>query len=254
MAKRKTKGKKKGLGWLPDIPDARDHQFKLKKFVRYPTKIDLRPQCPPIQDQGSLGSCTAQALVSALEFLDMKYSDGSPLVDYSRLFLYYNERVYINTVAEDSGAIIRDGIKSLNRKGICPESMWDYTISKFTEMPPKECYREAKNYKTVSYQRINTFDQMKACLATEHPFVFGYAVYDSFYEADNDGIVPMPDLATENMLGGHAVLCVGYNNSDKQFICQNSWGTGWGDKGFFYMPYEYLKNRNMSDDFWVIRF
>jgi C1A family cysteine protease len=252
-ARKPKKGKKlrKGFGWLPDIPDARDHTFR-PKFVKPISKIDLREFCPPVEDQGNLGSCTANALVSALEFLEIKHNE--PLVDYSRLFVYYNERVYINTVNEDSGAIIRDGIKSLNRKGVCPEAMWNYDISKFTDKPTKECYNEGRKHKTVSYQRINTFAQMKACLQEGHPFVFGFAVYDSFWEANDSGIVPMPNLATEEVIGGHAVLCVGFDNATKRFLCQNSWGTDWGQDGYFTMPYEYMSNKNLADDFWVIRF
>lgn len=244
--------RRKGFGWLPDIPDARDHKFRLKKIIRFPTKVDLRPNCPAVQDQGSLGSCTANALVSALEFLEIKHNES--FVDYSRLFLYYNERVYIKTVEEDSGAIIRDGIKSLNRKGICQESSWDYKISRFAEQPPKECYTEARTHKTVSYQRLNSLNQMRGCLAEGHPFVFGFAVYDSFYESEQSGAVPMPDFDNEDIIGGHAVLCVGYNDSQEVFLCMNSWGKNWGIDGFFTMPYEYLKDRNLCDDFWVIRF
>lgn len=250
---RKGKKLRKGFGWLPDVPDARDYQFR-PKFVKPVTKVDLRESgnIPPIQDQGNLGSCTAQALVSALEYLELK--NGEPLVDYSRLFLYYNERVYINTVEEDSGAIIRDGIKSLNRRGVCPESMWDYDIAKFAEKPPKSCYTEARGHKTVSYQRINTFNQMKACLQEGYPFVFGFAVYDSFWDANDSGVVTMPNFETENMIGGHAVLCIGFDCARQRFLCQNSWGTSWGDGGYFTMPYEYVSNKNLADDFWVIRF
>ena len=253
--KKSRKGKKlrKGFGWLPDIPDARDYKFR-PKFVKPMARVDLREggMLPPIQDQGNLGSCTAQALVSALEYLLAKH--GENFVDQSRLFLYYNERVYINTVEEDSGAIIRDGIKSLNRKGVCPEAMWEYDIDRFAEKPPTSCYTEAKKHKTVSYQRINTFAQMKACLQEGHPFVFGFAVYESFWDANDSGVVPMPNFETEDVIGGHAVLAVGFDNATKRVLCMNSWGKNWGDNGFFTLPYDYISNKNLADDFWVIRF
>jgi C1A family cysteine protease len=253
VVKSKKKGKKlrKGFGWLPDVPDARDYTFK-PKFIRPPVKVDLRDKCPAVQDQGNLGSCTAQALVSALEFLEIKHDET--FSDYSRLFVYYNERVYINTVNEDSGAIIRDGIKSLNRKGVCPEAMWNYDISKFADKPTKACYTEARLHKTISYQRINTFAQMIACLAEGYPFIFGFAVYESFWDANDSGVVPMPNFQSESVIGGHAVLCVGYDKDTQRFICMNSWGTDWGSNGFFTMPYEYVRNKNLADDFWVIRF
>lgn len=243
--------RKKGFGWIPDLPDKRDHVFKPRKISKFPPSADLRDYCSAVEDQGSLGSCTANALVSALEFLENR--NGEQFVDYSRLFLYYNERTYIHTENEDSGAIIRDGIKSLNRKGICSEDMWQYNISKFADKPPTKCYTEAKKHKTISYQRLNTLDQMKACLATGFPFVFGFTVYDSFMTAD-DGVIPMPNVESESVQGGHAVLCVGYDDKEKRFLCKNSWGTDWGMEGYFTMPYKYVSDRDLSDDFWTIRF
>lgn len=245
------KSRKKGMGWIPDLPDKRDHAYKLRKFARFPSSVDLREYCSAVEDQGELGSCTAQALVGALEFLENK-TEGQ-YTDYSRLFLYYNERVYLGLQNEDSGAIIRDGIKSLNRRGVCQETLWPHDISKFAEKPPKSCYTEARKHKTISYQRLNTFDQMKACLASGYPFIFGFTVYESFMYNENKGTIPMPDFVTESAIGGHAVLAVGYNEQDKRFICRNSWGTNWGDKGDFTIPYAYVKDRDLSDDFWTIR-
>jgi C1A family cysteine protease len=241
-------------GWLPDIPDQRDHLYSAVRQVpaRLPAKIDLRPFCPPVEDQKDLGSCTANALAGALEFLMKK--DKVKFADMSRLFIYYNERVIEHTVRTDSGAMIRDGIKTLAKQGTCPETSWPYYIAKFAVKPPKACYTEALDYQILSYARLNTLDEMRACLAEGFPFVFGFAVYEGFesQKVAKTGVVEMP-AAGERMLGGHAVLAVGYDDAAKRVIVRNSWGPKWGIKGYFTLPYAYVADRNLSDDFWTIR-
>ena len=142
-AKSSTERPSFGYGWVPDLPDQRDLLYSAPMMVmkKIPPLIDLRKKCPKVYNQGALGSCTANALSGAFEFArkKQKLQDFMP----SRLFLYYNERVMINTVNSDSGAYIRDGIKSLNTTGICPEKDWKYDINKFTEKPPQKCYDEA---------------------------------------------------------------------------------------------------------------
>ncbi len=241
-------------GWVPDIPDKRDIMFR--KVYRIPAtlpaSVDLRPQCAAVEDQGQLGSCTANALVGALEFLMIK--DQKTYADLSRLFVYYNERVIEGTVDQDSGAMIRDGIKTLASQGVCTEKLWPYDISQFTKKPTDACYQEALNYEITSYQRIDTTDEMRSCLADGFPFVFGFTVYESFesQQVAQTGVVNMPG-PDEQTIGGHAVVGVGYDDSQKRFIVRNSWGDGWGLKGYFTIPYDYLADRNLSDDFWTIR-
>ena len=172
----------------------------------------------------------------------------------SRLFIYYNERVIEHTVQEDSGAMIRDGIKTLVKQGVCSERSWPYVIAKFAKKPGAACYKEARDHQVTVYARLETADEMRACLADGFPFVFGFSVYESFESATvaRTGVAPMP-RRNEKLLGGHAVLAVGYDDARKRFLVRNSWGTGWGMKGYFTLPYDYLGDRNLCDDFWTIR-
>jgi C1A family cysteine protease len=173
----------------------------------------------------------------------------------SRLFIYYNERVIEGTVKSDSGAQIRDGIKVVTKEGDCPETEWPYVITKFTNKPTAQCYKDALKYKAVQYQRVaQNVNQMKGCLASGYPFVYGFTVYESF-ESKNvakTGVVPMP-ASGEKILGGHCVLAVGYDDSQQRFLARNSWGTDWGLQGYFTVPYAYLTDPNLSSDFWTIR-
>lgn len=242
-------------GWLPDLPDHRDHLYTtpVEMVGALPSKMDLRSQCPPVYDQGQLGSCTANAIAAAVEFdrLKQKIFDFTP----SRLFIYYNERVMEHTVNSDSGAQIRDGIKSVGRFGDCPEAEWPYEISKFKTKPPKNCYADALKYKAVLYQRVTqTLSQLKSCLVSGWPFVFGFTVYESFESAQvaKTGHANLPKSG-EQAIGGHAVMAVGYDDLKNYFIVRNSWGSKWGMKGYFTLPCAYLTDENLSSDFWTIR-
>jgi C1A family cysteine protease len=261
MATRKsitrTKSKtvqKNRYGWVPDVPDQRDLLYGAVRPVplALPPHVDLRPTCSLVENQGNLGSCTGNALAGAIEFLERK--DNIQFMDASRLFIYYNERAMERTVKSDAGAMIRDGIKTLKNQGVCSEKSWPYIISKFAVKPSAGCYKEALNRQITSYRRILSLDEMRACLAEGFPFVFGFTVYEGFesQEVTRTGVLQMPQ-PNERSLGGHAVLAVGYDDVQKRFIVQNSWGTGWGQKGYFTIPYDYLANRNLADDLWTIR-
>ena len=243
------------FGWVPDLPDHRDHLYAapVATLAVLPSRADLRPQCPPVYDQGQLGSCTANAIGAAIEFdrLKQRQPDFVP----SRLFIYYNERVMEHTVSSDSGAQIRDGIKSVGKQGDCPEPEWPYVIAKFRTEPPARCYRHAVKHTAVLYQRLTPIaNQLKGCLASGYPFVFGFTVYESFESAQvaKTGHVGMP-RPSEQVVGGHAVVAVGYDDAKQWFIIRNSWGTRWGLKGYFTMPYAYATDPNLADDFWTIR-
>ena len=241
-------------GWVPDRPDHRDKLYAAIAAPpkKLPAKVDLRPLCSPVEDQGQLGSCTANALVGNLEFLENKA--GKTLADLSRLFVYYNERAMEGTINEDSGAMIRDGVKSLVNQGVCTEKKWPYVISQFAKKPAAACYKQGLTHQVISYHRVLTLREMRSCLAEGYPFVFGFTVYESFESpaVAKSGQLNMP-LPKEKSLGGHAVMAVGYNDSTKRFTIRNSWGTDWGLAGYFTMPYDYLSNNNLADDFWTLR-
>jgi len=238
-------------GWLPDIPDQRDYLYRaIKPVIRLPDRVDLRGLCSTIEDQGKLGSCTAQALAGNIEFLD-NMTDSS-YTDTSRLFIYYNERVIIDTEDYDSGASLRDGIKTLKNSGACHEELWPYLIERFDRKPPPSCYTQAKKHRIQSYHRIATLREMLTCLAEGYPFVFGFTVYESFESKTvaTTGVVHMPKKS-EKTIGGHAVMAVGYKQKQKRFLVRNSWGEKWGMSGYFTIPYRYLEA--MAGDFWTIR-
>jgi C1A family cysteine protease len=243
-------------GWLPDLPDHRDHLYSVPAPIaaNLPTSVDLRPKCPPVLDQGQLGSCTANALANAHLFDQMAENDPQDQLP-SRLFIYWNERDLEGSVKSDSGAQIRDGIKVLAKLGAPPESAWPYDIAKFAVKPPATAYQAALSEVAIGYQRVTqSLPQLKGALAAGFPMVFGFTVYESF-ESDavaKTGIVPMPG-PTERSLGGHAVMAVGYDDSLQAFRVENSWGPGWGQNGFFTIPYAYLASADLASDFWTIR-
>jgi C1A family cysteine protease len=243
------------FGWIPDQPDQRDHLYAAPPhfLAALPASTDLRAQCPAVYNQGELGSCTANAIGAAIEFdrLKQKLPDFVP----SRLFIYYNERVIEGTVHSDSGAQLRDGIKSVASQGVCPELEWPYVIEKFTTKPPPKAYEDAQLDRVVSYQSlVQDLNQMKGCLASGYPFIFGFTVYEGF-ESDTvkrTGHATMPRWG-ERSIGGHAVMAVGYDDGSQWFVVRNSWGVGWGMEGYFTMPYTYLIQPGLARDLWTIR-
>lgn len=248
--------KVKGYGWVPDLPDGRDMLYAapVKPLAKLPDRVDLRKQCPPVYDQGQLGSCTANAIGGALQFDQMKQRLKNVFTP-SRLFIYYNERAIEGTIEADSGAMIRDGVKSVAKQGACDEDSWPYDIEAFRDKPSRPCYAEGKQNQAIQYLRLaQSLGQMKGCLAEGFPFVFGFAVYEGFESAEvaKTGHAEMP-RANEVLLGGHAVLAVGYDERRQWFIVRNSWGTKWGMRGYFTLPYPYLLQASLASDFWTIR-
>lgn len=247
----------KRFGWVRDIPDQRDFRYQPPpRLARaLPPKVDLTAGFLDCYNQGQLGSCTANAIAGALQFLEEK-EGASPPVMPSRLFIYYNERALEGTIDSDSGAQIRDGIKTVAKRGFCPEAMWPYDIRRFATKPSDGCYRAALKDRVSQYLRLDHENgvSLMTCLASGYPFVFGFSVYESFESPRvvQTGVVNLPRMG-ERVLGGHAVVACGYDMKSSRFTVRNSWGTLWGKGGYFTMPFDYLTNPNLSADFWTVR-
>lgn len=244
---------KKKYTWKPDKLDFRDHVYA-KKAGPLPKKVDLRKIYAKVYNQGQLGSCTANSISMAFDF--NRIGEGQKPITPSRLFIYYNERAMEGTISQDAGAEIRNGIKSVAKTGVCSEKIWPYAVRKYKTKPPTKAFNDATNNTLKEYLRLDNtkLAVLKSCLAEGFGFVFGFAVYESF-ESDvvaKTGMMPMPKK-TEKNFGGHAVFCVGYDDSKQRFIVRNSWGPSWGDGGHFYMPYAYVTNNSLCDDFWTLR-
>lgn len=255
-------------GWKRQHTDHRDRIYwpsKRGPVDHLPERVDFRQtqQMPPVYDQMDLGSCTACGVAFCYMYEEIQHSKSTtePHAAFqpSRLFIYYNERVEEGTVDEDAGAEIRDGIKTINKIGVCSESSWPYTISKFTQKPPQSCYDEADNCKSVVYSSVlPNVQSMKHALSDGYPVVFGFDVYQSFEHPSvaKSGNMPVPNTQghqPERLLGGHCVVAIGYDDKKNggSFIVRNSWGESWGDRGNFYMPYAVV-NKNMVSDCWII--
>ena len=241
---------KYNLIWKVDKIDTRDYKYQLTA-TKTPNIVDLRPYCSNIENQGNLGSCTGQAIAGAIELLNKR--NGKP-TDVSRLFIYYYERLILGTVNYDSGAYIRDGIKATNHYGASLEKYWPYDIRKFRQQPITEAKNDALNRKVTRYERIADFNGCIDALSNGYPVIIGFHVYTSFMSntVARTGNMPYPNTRRERLLGGHAVLLVGYDKNKKVFIARNSWGTSWGNKGYFYMPFNVI-NPTMSSDYWIIK-
>lgn len=244
----------KKYGWHRDMPDPRDLKYVAPHMASLPDNLDMRDQMPDVYDQGNLGSCTAHATSAIIHFLEIK--EQKPKVfQPARLAVYYNTRVLEGTVNYDSGASIRNSIKSVVKWGFCDENLWPYQISKFKRKPNQRVYKESLPNRVTQYETVDQdLNTLKTCLAAGNLFTFGFSVYDSFEsdEVSSTGIMTMPH-ANENILGGHAITAVGYDDHKQWFIIRNSWGHNWGDKGYFYMPYAFIQNHQYCDDFWTIK-
>ncbi|MFS1538530.1 MAG: C1 family peptidase [Candidatus Phlomobacter fragariae] len=265
--KKLRKRTKSRLGYIPDIPDIRDiHYLPNETLIhRLPPAVDLTPSFP-VYNQGRIGSCTANALAGAVQYERLAHKE-TPNFTPSRLFIYYNERVIEGSVDYDAGAMLRDGIKALHKAGVCPENEWPYddappvqdggefpASSLAKKKPNASCYQEAVKYVITRYERIHQdITHLKTCLADGYPFVFGFTIYDSWLNNKQPPAthIPLPGQ-DDKPIGGHAVLCVGYDDRTQLFRIRNSWGDGVGDKGYFFMPYDYMTHRQLASDFWVI--
>jgi C1A family cysteine protease len=212
-----------------------------------PAFVDLRSKMPKIFQQGDLGSCTAMAGCAAVQYLDPTFSP-------SQLFLYYKERQADGDVDQDSGSSLSQCVATLKAGGVCTEALWPYNIKRFADLPPKDCSVDAAIHKVLASEAVaQTLPSMRACLAQGHPFLIGIDVYESFESevVAKTGVVPIPNVKTERLLGGHALVVVGYTEAGN-WIVRNSWGSDWGCKGYLYLPGPYLTDTNLSSDFHAI--
>ena len=252
-------------GAMPDPEDRRDSQYAYKvspSLRSLPAKVDLRPHCSPVRDQGKIGTCTAHAIAAAVQFEQTRL--GLPDFAPSRLFIYYNERALKGAQRRHAAANLRAGLKSVGRDGVCPEKHWPYSerMSVVNRKPPTEAYEEAGRHKIVAYRRITMgrhsraafLKVLKSCLAERCPFLFAFRVYSSFEteKVRDTGLMPLPK-PDEAIITMHAVLAVGYDDRRGHMLVRNSWGKSWGLGGYFWMPYEYIVRPEVTADFWTIR-
>ena len=254
-------------GAVKDRPDQRDRgmlRFTAPPARPLPAKISHAAKCGPVKDQGQLGACTGFAGTAHREFLARQYKAADIVL--SPMYLYWRERELEGTVNQDSGAQIRSCVWVLNHYGTCLESSDEYAPARFTVPPTAEQTEQAAQLKTGAYHRLSTVDDMKSCLAygnenEQYTFVAGFAVYSSFESAQvaRDGLMPVPNVARELLLGGHAVHFMGYDDTVRcpgtrsagAFQVQNSWGRGWGQDGHFWFPYECAADPNIMWDAWM---
>jgi len=254
---------KRVYGWLRDLPSSKQNFLLTARssvIKQFPAKLSLT-NLPAVYDQGSLGSCTANALGAAFEYEQRK--QGLTVFMPSRLFIYYNERKIENNTPYDTGASISDGIKTLTEDGACDEKLCPYVIANFANCPSEEAYNNASEHQIILSRRVpTTVDGFKTTINMGLPIVFGFTVYSSFEseEVSKNGIMPLPDLRKENALGGHAVMCVGYDDNmtsrdgkTKGYLkIRNSWGPRWGQSGYFWMPYDFVDKMGLIADAWVV--
>lgn len=223
----------------PSSSDIRDLRF-FSKEIHIKQMVDLRQPDVMIEDQEQLGSCTSNALISAYEIM-LKLRYPEKYTELSRLFVYYNTRLYYNELNEDSGAYLRDSLKAIKKYGVCTETIWPYDTSKFDVQPSPEAYVDATNRNINYYETLITTSEILQVLSLGYPVTVGIEIFDEFaYLDEMNYIVPMPSKYAISA-GGHAVCVVGYDSTKGQFLVKNSFGINWGNKGYCMMPFEYIE-------------
>jgi C1A family cysteine protease len=270
------------MGWLPDYPDFRDYTEEQKMVKPMLTKVgvnkktkltlpastDLRPWCSPIENQGSIGSCTAHAGVGMVEYFERRAFGKH--IDASRLFLYKTTRNLLHWTG-DTGAFLRSTMGAMALFGLPPEEYWKYIVADYEKEPPAFCYAFAQNYQAIRYYRLDSPGMSKTTLLTRIktnitaglPSMFGFTVFSSYTQGNSTGKIPFPSSG-EKIVGGHAVVAVGFNDdvliknsyvgsveTKGALMIRNSWGTGWGDNGYGWLPYEFVL-QGLAVDWWSL--
>lgn len=216
-----------------------------------PARVDLRPLCSPVEDQGKVGSCAANAVVGALEYHQRKA--GLQITDLSRLFVYFNARNMADKAKEDCGTMISHVMASVLAFGACEERMWPYQEVMWPERPTPACYENAMRYEAVSYARAPLGEACLVALAQGLPIVFGTYVPQDFYAAAHKtGSMPEVSQDAPSPGGGHAMLLVGYDMATRSWLVRNSWGEDFADRGYFRIPFSTLKAYSLAEGFWTI--
>jgi C1A family cysteine protease len=235
---------------------------------KLPRTVDLRQWCSPIEDQGNIGSCTAHAGVGMVEFFEKKAFNN--YIDASRLFLYKVTRNLLQLTG-DTGAFLRSTMGALVLFGVPPEQYYPYVTSDFDNEPPAFCYAFGQNFQAITYYRLDPpgttpealLTRIKTNLAASLPAIFGFTVYSSYTQANTSGKIPFPAKG-DTIAGGHAIMAVGYDDDMKientnpgggqtkgALMFRNSWGTGWGDQGYGWLPYDYVL-KSLAVDWWAL--
>lgn len=282
------------MGWLPDYPDIRDTTSQTERVpsrlqslgqpsvkemlakvgaaapvATLAASVDLRPWCSPIEDQKNIGSCTAHAGIGLVEYFERR-AFGKHL-DASRLFLYKVTRNLMHWTG-DTGAFLRSTMYALTLFGVPPEEYYLYNTADYDKEPPAFCYAFAQSFQAISYYRLDPpgtttatlLAQIKTNLANGLPSMFGFTVYSSLNQSNtNGGKIPYPTRG-EQVVGGHAIDAVGYDDNLKikntnaggsettgALLIRNSWGTGWGSAGYGWLPYKYVLD-GLATDWWSL--
>jgi C1A family cysteine protease len=244
-----------------DTLKGNEHKFTSEHHIissqLLPPKFDLRTTgfIPDILDQGQIGTCAGNELSNALKFCLKK--EKASLFQPSRLFIYYFARLLDGSpTTEDTGISIKSGCDSIRKYGVCSENNWGYDIAKYTDQPVDPAIKAAKTHTNFSYLLVSQNEtSIKQALFSGFPIVFGIKVYESFEseQVAKTGIVPMPDTSKEKNLGSHCCQLIGWEDTTQTFLCANSWGTEWGQEGFFTLPYKFVLDPNLASDFWQLR-
>lgn len=218
-----------------------------------PRRVDLSPHCSRIEHQGNVSSCTANAVVGALEYLQIVA--GNPVTDLSRLFVYYNARRLADQEAHDVGATMEHVMAALLGYGACTERLWPYNETSWRIKPPEECYNNTVKIPDMQYARVSPSQERKYVLASGLPIIFGMGVpeYAMMVEAKKSGHLKAPtDGNWEPSSGGHAMLIVGYDDDKGVWLVRNSWGEEYGLGGYFWIDYAALDHYGQPNGYWTV--